>query len=274
MPARRRSEAHSCRTAVADPSWKRPLMVGSPRPVMRTSPFSVPDGSISPRIQTLVVTSNDGLRMSIAAAVVKSFMLDAGVSGSRGFRSATMRPLSTSAIRMPASELRATEPLTREASRSSNVFPTAADLAGAGALRATAGLCLTLFFFFFDWAPSEGPANARERTMRIAARREGRDVIARRIVQRGCREGNTERGSTEHGTTEASRANPPRAATFHAGFVRSCCSVLRAAVLPCCLRASAMAPAVPGGCGRAGVAEGGAARSRAACPGHTGGRSG
>src|SRR5476651_422229 len=73
--------------------------------------------------------------MSRAAAVVKSFMFEAGASGRWGFRCATTDPLSTSTTWMLASHPRATPPLTRELMRSMNVTPTAVGRSAAGAAR-------------------------------------------------------------------------------------------------------------------------------------------
>src|SRR5215212_7973474 len=178
MPAAFRSAAHSWITAVAEPSWKRPPMVGSPRPTMRTSPSSVPVASTCPRTYTPVVTWKDGLRRSMAAAVVKSFMFDAGATGMCGLRSATTRPVWSSTIWMLDAAPLATPPFTSDASRSSNVRPTGtAGGFGAAALRVGAAFFFeVVFFFFFDWASDRG-VSRRIRTARIAPGRVARSDI-------------------------------------------------------------------------------------------------
>src|SRR6185369_161382 len=124
-------------------------MVGSPRPTIFTSPSSVPFGCTLPRAKTVVVTWNVGLSRSIAAAVVKSFMLDAGASGVCGVRSATTVPLSTSTTCRLASELRPTVLFISEFRRSPSVTPTAVpaiDGALATTLPLRFGAALRRFF--------------------------------------------------------------------------------------------------------------------------------
>jgi hypothetical protein len=117
----------------------------------------------------------------MAAAVVNSFMFEAGARGMCGLRSATTRPLSSSTISMLASELCEIELLTSEFRRCSNVAPTAIGSGGAAGLRAlrvAAGFFFgALFLFFFDWPSTLGSRRAMSRTARIATRREGRIII-------------------------------------------------------------------------------------------------
>ena len=69
----------------------------------------------------------------MAAAVVKSFMFDAGASGMLGLRSAMTAPVSTSTTCRLAFELRATKPFISEPTRSGSVVPVAASAGRAGA---------------------------------------------------------------------------------------------------------------------------------------------
>src|SRR5207302_1444363 len=84
-------------------------------------------------MKTVVVTWKSGWSRSIAAAVVKSFMFDAGASGVFGLRSATIVPLSTSTTCRLALELFATRPFISELMRSASVAPDAASAGTAGA---------------------------------------------------------------------------------------------------------------------------------------------
>ena len=89
-------------------------------------------------MKTVVVTSKSGWSRSIAAAVVKSFMFDAGASGMCGLRSATTSPLSTSTTWMLASELRATDAVDQ---RSEPLLQRCRRLADVGRRRGHAARC-------------------------------------------------------------------------------------------------------------------------------------
>src|SRR5687767_13637186 len=85
---------------------------------------------------------------------------------------------------MLASALRATVPLTRDASRSSNVRPTGTESAGFGfafglAFRVTAVFFFgVLFFFFLDWPSTETSRSVMRRMARMATGRAPGNVIA------------------------------------------------------------------------------------------------
>src|SRR3989337_3453991 len=104
---------------------------------------------------------------------------------------------------MLASELRATVPLTRDESRSSNVRPTGTVTAGfgfgfaLGALRVTVVFFFgVLFFFFLDWPSTETSRSVRRRMARTAPGRAPGNVIASKDTfppsGAGCKVGATE----------------------------------------------------------------------------------
>src|ERR1700693_4633248 len=72
-------------------------MFGSPPPTTRRDPVSTPS-VISPRRQKVVLNLYSGPRKWRAAAVEKSFVREAIVSGASGFREKTRSPVATSAI--------------------------------------------------------------------------------------------------------------------------------------------------------------------------------
>src|SRR5438552_7803045 len=72
-------------------------MLGSPPPTTRRAPVSAPS-LISPRRQKVVLNLYSGPRKCSAAAVEKSFVREAIVSGESGLSERTRSPVATSAI--------------------------------------------------------------------------------------------------------------------------------------------------------------------------------
>ncbi len=105
----------------------------------------------------------------MAAAVVKSFMFDAGASGMFGLRSATTAPVSTSTTCRLTSELRATEPFINELMRSDSVVPVAASAGRAGAALRERD--------FLRRLAASATGVSRTRTSTIATNRVSRPVI-------------------------------------------------------------------------------------------------
>src|SRR6185369_17898142 len=110
-------------------------MLGSPPPTTRMAPVSAPS-LISPRRQKVVLNLYSGPRKCSAAAVEKSFVRDAIVSGESGLSERIRSPVATSSISTESPSGRAGG--RREARSSASARERGGGSFGVGAARRTA----------------------------------------------------------------------------------------------------------------------------------------
>ena len=260
-------------TAVAWPSWKRPPMVGSPRPTTLTSPFERAAGVDLPARVDAGGDLEDRLEHVDGRGGREELHVRRRRERHVRVALGDDAPLSSSTTWMLASELRATVPLTSEASRSSNVAPDRHD----GADRLRRGLAAA-------WPPASfgrgllllglgrggESRSAMRRTARIATGRAPGNVIGPKdtfprggTVQSWCYgflEGRAQRA--EGRREDPSRREPVRA------------FLLPSALCPLPSRFVGTAPAAPAGPARATKRATSAGCRRGSLRASSGGRSG